>query len=326
MLLLNSNTITVDGVTIFPDHADPNQFWYLPAPVRLARRGEDNQEAFTFIKYKPAVVQAGVEGGGFVMFETNLRLTPEQEQRILGALGAHARGTPRLTAVPFDSGTVQCIALNLQGAGGTNASEAGPGTFNAVEQILGASIPSLQGENTAAFSLTLSQEGAIILEQAFEQGTTPIGVIYDLKFTGMRPALNVKITADMKRVHDYFAGSLSGQYYFVKAGIEVGLEKLKQDGAIKIEVIDFTGEADRSQKEQWALDLFKNTLITEWFDPTLGPFQFPSTGSNSGGAGSNSGGTGSNSGGAGSNSGGAGSNPGGTGSKPGGTGSNPGGT
>ena len=46
----------------------------------------------------------------------------------------------------------------------------------------------MQGENTAAFSLTLDQEGAIILEQAFKKGTTPIGVLYDMKFTGIRPA------------------------------------------------------------------------------------------------------------------------------------------
>ncbi len=276
MLLLDSaRTITVDGVTVFPDHADPDQFWYLPAPVQLARRGADNHANFTLISYKPAVVQAGVQGGGFLMFETMLRLTPQQEQRVRNRLSGVARGTPRLAAVPFDSGTVQCIALNLQGSGGTTASPGGPGTFNAVEKILGASIPSLHGDNNAAFSLTLSQEGAIILEQAFQQRTTPVGVIYDLKFTGMRPALKVTLVADLKRVHDYFSASLSGQYYFVKAGIEIGLEKLKQDGVISITVEDFSSASDRAEQEKWALDLFKETLLNDWFKPTLGAFQFP---------------------------------------------------
>ncbi len=31
-MLLLGTTITVDGITIYPDHADPNQFWYLPGP------------------------------------------------------------------------------------------------------------------------------------------------------------------------------------------------------------------------------------------------------------------------------------------------------
>jgi len=73
MLLLSApRSITVDGVTVFPDHADPNQFWYLPGPVSLAHR-TDGQAVFTLIKYKPAAVEGGAKGGGFVMFATSLR-------------------------------------------------------------------------------------------------------------------------------------------------------------------------------------------------------------------------------------------------------------
>ncbi len=273
MLLLGSKTMTIDGITVFFDHADPAQFWYLPAPVRLARRAEDHRAAFTFIKYKPAAVAGGAKGGGFVTFEVNLKLDTEQERRILSKLTSVSRGRPKLAVVPFDEGTVQCIALNIQGAGGTAATSAAAGTFNAVEKILGASVPSLHGDNSAAFSLTLSQEGATILEEAFEKGTTPIGVIYDLKFTGMRPALDVKITADFKRVYDHFSAGLNAQVYFVQAGIDAGFEKLVQDGVIKIEVFNFTGDADLKEKEKWVLDFFKDNLLSEWFKPTLTPGQ-----------------------------------------------------
>ncbi|MFK7693015.1 hypothetical protein [Paenibacillus sp. HJGM_3] len=272
MLLLGSRTITVEGITIFPDHADPSQFWYLPGPVQLARR--NGQAAFTFIKYKPAAVAAGAKGGGFLMFEVNLQLDPDLERRILSKLRSLTKERPKLAAVPFDEGTVQCVALNLQGSGGSAATEpAGPGSFHAVEKILGASVPSLHGENTAAFSLTLSQEGATILEKAFAQGTEPVGVIYDLKFTGMRPALNVEITADLERVYNQLSAGLEAQVYFVRAGIDAAFEKLVQDGAIKIKVIDFTGEEDEKEKERWALDFFKENLLRQWFEPTLTPGQ-----------------------------------------------------
>ncbi len=273
MLLLGSKTMTIDGITVFFDHADPSQFWYLPGPIRLARRQEDQRAAFSFIKYKPAAVAGGAKGGGFVTFETNLKLDPEQERRILSKLSSVSRARPKLAVVPFDEGTVQCIALNIQGAGGTAATTAAAGTFNAVEKILGASVPSLDGLNTAAFSLTLSQEGATLLEEAFEKGTSPIGVIYDLKYTGMRPALEVKITADFKRVYDQFSVGLDAQVYFVEAGIEAGFEKLVQDGVIKIEVTNYTGDADLKDKEKWALDFFKDNLLKEWFQPTLSPGQ-----------------------------------------------------
>lgn len=270
MLLLGAKTFTIDGVTVFADHADQNQFWYLPGPVSIAKR-DDGSPDFTFIRYKPAVVSAGAKGGGFVMFDVNLKLRPETESKIRSKCSEFSNGSVTLTAAPFDTGTVRCVALNLQGSGGTAAHAAPDGAFNAVEEILGASIPSMSGDEDAVFSLTLSQEGATILQQAYAQGAAPIGVIYEMKFTALRPALHVKITADFSRIYDHFGASLEGSYYFLKVGIDAAFEKLVQIGAIKVEVIDFTGEADKNDKEKWALDFFKDKLLNDWFEPTLSP-------------------------------------------------------
>jgi hypothetical protein len=271
MLLLGSRSITIDGISVFADHADPDQFWYLPGPVSLVRRMPDRRAAFTFIKYKPAVVAKG-HGGGFLMFEVGLQLDPALERRILSRLASIAKGTPRLTVVPFDEGTVRCIAFDIEGGGGTAATPpATPGAFRVTERILGSTAPSLAGANTASFSLTLTQEGATIVEKAFKEATTPVGVVYELKYSAMRPALNVKITADMKRVYEQFSANLKGQVYFISAEIEAGFEKLKQTGAIKIEVTDFVGADDKAEKEKWALDFFKEKLLSEWFTPTLTP-------------------------------------------------------
>ena len=274
MQQIGTATITVDGVTVFSDHADPKQFWYLPSPVALARRALDDRLAFTMIKWRPAAVAGGAKGGGFVTFEANLKLPEATERSIRAQLASRSRGggPVRLSAIPFDEGTVRCIALDLEGSGGTAApANAPPGTFRAVETIRGATQPSLAGDNVAAFSLTLSQEGAIILEQAFTQGTTPVGVVYDLKYTILRPALHVKITARYEDVFTHFSAGLEAQVYWVKAGIDAGFEKLVADGAIKIEVIDFTGEQDKNEKEQWALDFFKDNLLSKWFEPSITP-------------------------------------------------------
>ncbi len=59
----------MDGVTVFRDHADENQFWYLATEVALRRRPDRGGAAFSFIKYHPEVADAGVSGGGFLMFE-----------------------------------------------------------------------------------------------------------------------------------------------------------------------------------------------------------------------------------------------------------------
>jgi hypothetical protein len=266
-----------DGVTVFSDHADKNLFWYLSGPVQLARRPESNRAAFSFIKYKPAVAGAGVKGGGFAMFETTLALTEGEKNRILGAVLTEPGVTqPRLAPVIFETGSVQCMALNLQGSGGAVAVDPPPGAFNAVQQILGATTPAMDADNRAAFSLTLSQEGAIILEQAFEDGLAPIGVLYTFTYSGLRPALEVEIKADLEMIFNHFSASLEAQYQWVRAGIDAAFETLKQTGAIKIKVISFTGEADEKEQEDWALAFFKDDLLAKWFEPTFTPGQLAS--------------------------------------------------
>ena len=267
MLQLGSGMQTIEGVTVFPDHADENQFWYLPAHLEIARRPADDWPQFSFIKYKRSASNGGVEGGGFLMFTVSLTLPQDVERRVRAAIPA----TAKLTAVPVDSGTVECVALNLQGPGGTTAVVSDAGTFIAVQEILGARVPSLFGENNAVFSLTLSAEGATLLESAFAQGAAPIGVIYTLTFTAMQPSLDVRITADFARIYEHFSAGLSANIYYVELAIQAGLETLVQDGAIKIEVTNYSTSADREAQEKEALDFFTQNLLQMWFTPTLTP-------------------------------------------------------
>src|SRR4051812_34787600 len=96
--------ITFEGVNVFRDHADPNQFWYLPGPVDLARRGVDQDAIFTFLKYKAAIAGAGVKGGGFLTFESTLRLPKSLESRLASRLAFEPGATPpvRISAATFE--------------------------------------------------------------------------------------------------------------------------------------------------------------------------------------------------------------------------------
>ena len=280
MLVMDSKMQTVAGVTVFADHADPNQFWYLPEPAMLAQRNGDPQ--FVLVRYRAAVADSGVAGGGFLTMEIELRLDPDTERQIRTAISRFSDGTPRLTAVPFDEGSVQIAVLNLQGGGGTAAPTPPPGALLAVTSILGSSTPSLTGSCSAVFSLTLSQEGSTILDQAFHQGAIPVGALYNLKYAALQPALDVEITANFKRIYDRlsFGVDLSAGFpvygipVYLEAGIDMAFEKLKQEGVIAVKVINFSDAADAANKEQWALDFFKSMLLEQWFKPTLAPVTF----------------------------------------------------
>ncbi|MFI6539324.1 hypothetical protein ACIBHY_43180 [Nonomuraea sp. NPDC050547] len=262
MLQLGSQTFEVDGVTVFRDHADPDQFWYLATEVVLRTRS-DGRAAFSFLQYRPDVKDAGIEGGGFLMLETAVSLPAATRSKIMGQAQALA-ANPRLVAAPVEAGSVRCLALNLEGPGGTTAP---PGAFTPVTRIMGAAKPSLVGEETAAFSLVLDEAGATILEAAFANGLTPIGVVYDLTYSALTPDLHVEITADLDRVYTHFSAGLEAQIYWLRVGIDAGFEELVANGAIKIKVIDFEGTGD--QAEKWALDFFKTDLLSKWFEPSL---------------------------------------------------------
>ncbi len=272
MLLLSTDSLTVDGVTVFPDHADPNQFWYLPAPVSLEKQPGSDEPQFLLIEYAPDVASSGVKGMGFLNVTLCLTVPDDTQQKIIGQVkGAFPTAdNPRLAPVPFDDGTVQVVTLDMQGSGGAT-NTAPPGSIQMVQHILGAVTPDLYGNNDALFALSLSEDGATILKAAFEDGMAPVGGIYNLKFTGVRPALDVKVTADLKRVYDSFSVALTAKAYWVSAGIDATFEKLRQDGAIKIEVVNLAGDATNTDKESQALQLFKDDILTSWFTPSLSP-------------------------------------------------------
>ena len=123
MLLFSTASITADGVTVFPDHADPNQFWYLPGPVSLATLPGTNEPQFLLIEYTPDVASTGVKGVGFLNVTVCLKLSDDTRDDLMGQIRAAfpTADNPRLAPVPFDGGSVQIVALDLQGGGGTSS-------------------------------------------------------------------------------------------------------------------------------------------------------------------------------------------------------------
>ena len=83
-----------------------------PEPVLLSSRralsstsGPDGSDAFSLLKWKPAAVEAGVKGGGFLMFQTVVTLPPATRSKILGRIASIApSGEAKLAAAPIELG------------------------------------------------------------------------------------------------------------------------------------------------------------------------------------------------------------------------------
>jgi|GEM_PF-3513782 len=258
---------TLNRVTVFGDNADPDQFYYLPEQVHLATDNSGKPQ-FTLIKYmrditdNPDWTEGEQLGGGFLIFSVNLSLDADTRSQIIRQANKFSKGSPNLATAPFTDGTVRVLALDA-----TNAPVQGRIRF--VENVIGTTKPSLFGDLQATFSLELSQEGVTMLEQAFEKGGQPIGLVYDMTFLGLRPAFDVTVKADYRRIYEEFNAKLAAQYMMIRAEIEAGFQKLIENKAIEVTVNSYTTDANMREQQQNALKFFTDNLLKDFFTPSL---------------------------------------------------------
>ena len=262
---------TIEGVTVFPDHADPEQFWYLPAPVSLRGAAPRRRRSFTFIKFKPAAAAGGVEGGGFLdVRRSTLTLTEDRARDPVASWPGRR---------PADRGALRrghrrCVALNLQGAGRHRApAAAATAPASSRSSRSSARPPVALRRQRRGVQPDADQEGATILEQAFAQGAAPIGVIYDLKFTALQPALDVEITADFERIYTTSARGLDAHVYFVQVGDRRGLREARPERRDPDQGDRLLGRRRQGSRRSGRSTSSSTTCCTEWFEPSLRPGQ-----------------------------------------------------
>jgi hypothetical protein len=286
VLYLNPPYFIIEGVSIFPDHADPLQFYFLPMMPRLSTvhdpvTGVDSP-SLQLIEYTGAAGQ-----GGFINFDVNIGLDQSVLDEVTQKLQqmAHLDGTPRLSPVTFVDGEVKLLILGAESPDPTAATaKPPPATAPAVGvapqpqfviKIEGATKPALFGDNQASFSVQLDQYGATVLEQALQGAMAPIAVIYALDFVALRPAFHVHLQVDWSRVQTHLSTDFSGGFLFFSADIEKAVDKLIEDRVIILDVDTFVTDADggktvtgdRDQAVSEVYEMIKNTFFESSLPP-----------------------------------------------------------
>src|SRR5581483_2785929 len=190
MLTIEPPIYQVRGVTIFRDHEDPDQFYFLPPVPRLAPQGDG--VAFALFKYRrdltdnPELDPTRAKGGGLALFEVE---TPVPSAAAIQAeLSSLAqRADARLSPVLFRSGTVQAIVAHAEGD-------------RFVQDLVNARAAPLTYPHHAAFALALSAEGATLVEAAARGGQLPVGVAYEFRFPALTPSLHARAHMDYDRI------------------------------------------------------------------------------------------------------------------------------
>lgn len=284
MLYLNPPFHIIEGVSVYADHADPLQFYYLPAIPKLTTDFDPVTEQeipqLSLIKYRG---DAG--NGGFLNFGVDLVVEPETLEAVRSQLQQlmRLRDTPRLAPVVVEDGSVRLLILGKQTPGETNGQSGGSAIALKTDQpqfvikIDQAAKPALYGDNQAIFSVQLDSAGVTVIEDALKGELMPVGVVYSLDFLALREAFNVSIVAEWDRVQTHLQESFGAGAFFSSVEIDKVVDELIENQVVKIEVDTFIPEGEDSSgvlgRRNQAIADFKDMILDGFFKPSLDPIK-----------------------------------------------------
>lgn len=279
MLYLNPPYHIINGLVIFPDHANEKQKYFAPVDPHLTMRPDPNTgqmiPQIQVIKYRG---EAG--NGGFLNFDTNLGVS----QDVLDNTAAQLRNREDLDEVPilapiqYIDGSVKMMLFGKESPidneeeEDTNQPAEGQPEF--VLKINHYAKPALYGENQAAFSVQLDQSGVTVLDKALQGFMSPIGIVYELEYLALRRAYAARIRADWDRVYEHFSQAKGFSSPVFSAQIEEVVDELIENQVIEVEIDNLIagdpGAGAISDFEQIVNEV-KDMVLKSFFEPSLDP-------------------------------------------------------
>lgn len=296
MIYLNPPFPMINGVSLMPDHQDPNFFYYLPLAPRLTELNDatTGQEVpqLQLLKFRGS---AG--DGGFLNFDCNVGVDSKVLDDVADELRSslHLKQAPRLGPLPVVDGTVRLLLLGAStpeapplgskpsASGGSGSSSgsaaaaaaaaAGPKFVTRIDQ---SAHPALYGDNQATFSVSLDAAGVSVLEQALKGEMAPMGVVYSLDYLALRPAYKVTLHIDWDRVQKSLDEQFGANFIFFSSQIDTAVDKLVESRVIQMDVDTFVPEGDddasvissRDRAVQEVRDMITNAFFQPSLDPT----------------------------------------------------------
>jgi hypothetical protein len=245
--------VQVAGLWCFPLLEDSLTYLYLPSRAELAVAEGDSTPVFSFLRYidvQPgkdkdetrAVSEAG--GGGLLTFLMLYNTPDEQVKAAQGALRTRLdnKSVKLRGPVVFEKARYTLVSSIVKGEDTTAT-----GTASGYRALSTGEAPVLEGSRMA-FSFSLSPKDSKLL-------------MFELTFSGLTDNYDAEMTVDWAEVQQSQAFSAGASIYFVSADVEVGFEKLKKDGAIKLRV-----NGSNNQMEHLVETVY-DKLLTLMFTP-----------------------------------------------------------
>lgn len=271
MIYLDKQFVFHAGIMVLPDYSNPRQFYYLPPPPRLVDDLQTGRKALKILKLVGSLTDPidGELRTGVAFFDCDLRLRDDELEELKDAVRQQLGIFQEITLTPllYKDGEVTCYVLGEKDWGASVASGTPSNIF--VERLAGFGKPSLYGDNRATFSARMTQEGVTALAASLAAGgVIGISIVYTLKFDGLRPAFNFKVTANWEQIYHFLQETFKLDLFWFSVEDTSIVEKLEQEQLLKFEevVIDPAASSEikdlRKQMQQYILEQFFKPVLS----------------------------------------------------------------
>lgn len=274
-----------EGLIFYGDHELPDLVYYFPDEVGLApqKNAPGLYEMYLQSFSESDVSEGGMEAlrnsaGSILSLGVQCTVSDKRLQKALARVkdtGSFPE-TLKASPPPWRDGSVNLIVLDSD-----NSDARSINAESFVKSIVGSKKPSLMSATLdSVFNVRLDRRGTAIVTAALEGDTGNVaGILYDLKFNALRPALDMRIWANLDRCYESVSHQLGvkveGQIYVVKASLGADFawltKKLEEDGDLKIEVISQAEDAETKKMMDEMISDFKTSILREMFAPYVNP-------------------------------------------------------
>jgi hypothetical protein len=285
MLDLSKNLGIAENLIFYGDHEDDRLVYYLPDEIGFSKTkngDEEDFELFLQLFKDGQSIEGGLEelqknSGGILSLGIECKVTEERLSAALEALTDENNLPDNIrAAIPsWERGKVDLMVLDS-----ITDDEESIDEDSFVKNIIGSKSPSLlTGDLRSIFNVRLDSRGAAIVASSLAGDRSHIaGVLYDLKFKGIQPALDLRIWADLERCYKTISHKLGIKAeftYYVKFSLGADFEhitrEMEENGDLKIEVLSQVADPEMKKLVDETIKDTKEKVLRELFRPMVNP-------------------------------------------------------
>ncbi len=261
--------LEINGIQLLQDSEFPKSYYYIPPYPRVSKLNSGDFE-FMCVKY---VGEGEENSGGLFHALIEFTLSEPEKKELEEALKDKVPGAILMGPVPMQ----------------TNQEEGAQPSFRLVSTILGegnafnrnvissGTAPLLPGSK-AAIAAHLSPEGATLLWDSFQGGTSDVSVVVEGHFRALVKAFKATVKADLEMVYDHFSSFYNNQFGFSRDQAASSLDSLVQSGVIQVDVADMSAGLNvNTRAYQDILQIITERVVDLMFNVDEGWAKLPET-------------------------------------------------